>query len=116
MLNATNPQGSALVCPNFIETLNAIRPMMAFRIIGGGMYLLGMYLLGMGMMTWNLWKTARQGHAANETREVTVIERAQLDTMPVRERFFNDAFLAVAGLLLLIMGWLFLGAGATPPR
>ncbi|HEY1049880.1 MAG TPA: cytochrome-c oxidase, cbb3-type subunit I, partial [Prosthecobacter sp.] len=54
MLNATNAEGTALVYPNFIETLNAIRPMMGFRIIGGSMY-----LLGMGLMTWNLWKTAR---------------------------------------------------------
>jgi cytochrome c oxidase cbb3-type subunit I/II len=106
MLNATNADGTALVYPNFIETLTAIRPMMAFRIIGGSLY-----LVGMGLMLCNLLLTAIQGRAVNETREVAVLQRTGLDTMPVRETFFNDAFLAVAGVLLLIMGWLFLGAG-----
>ncbi|MGV3661442.1 MAG: cytochrome-c oxidase, cbb3-type subunit I [Prosthecobacter sp.] len=107
MLNATNAEGTALVYPNFIETLNAIRPMMAFRIIGGSMY-----LAGMGLMTWNLWKTARSGRAVNEQREITVITATARDAMPLKEGFFNDPVVHVFAFLVLLLGWLFLPADA----
>jgi len=107
MLNATNAEGTALVYPNFIETLNAIRPMMGFRIIGGSMY-----LVGMGLMAWNLWQTAKSGKAVNEKREITVIQSTARDGMPLREGFFGDPVVHVFMFLLLILGWLFLPADA----
>ncbi|MEN3943676.1 cytochrome-c oxidase, cbb3-type subunit I [Prosthecobacter sp. SYSU 5D2] len=107
MLNSTNAAGTALTYPNFIETLTAIRPMMAFRIIGGVMYLVGMIL-----MLWNLWMTARSGSPVNETREVAVIERASVDNMRPREAFLADPVTYFLGGLFLLMGWIFLPKGA----
>ena len=107
MLNSTNAAGTALTYPNFIETLTAIRPMMAFRIIGGAMYLVGMIL-----MLWNLWMTARSGCPVNETREIAVIERASVDNMRPREAFLADPVTYFFGGLFLLMGWIFLPKGA----
>ncbi|MGO8994700.1 MAG: cytochrome-c oxidase, cbb3-type subunit I [Polyangiaceae bacterium] len=66
MWRATTPDGS-LQYPNFVETLNAIRPMYWMRLIGGTSYLLGMIL-----MLWNLGKTALAGKPVNGTAEVAV--------------------------------------------
>jgi cytochrome c oxidase cbb3-type subunit I/II len=107
MLNSTNEAGTALTYPNFIETLTAIRPMMAFRVVGGTLY-----LAGMGLMLWNLWMTARSGKAYNETREVTVIERHTLDKMGLRSTFLSDPVTYFFGALFLLMGWIFLPKGA----
>ncbi|MBB5036195.1 cytochrome-c oxidase, cbb3-type subunit I [Prosthecobacter dejongeii] len=107
MLNSTNAAGTALTYPNFIETLTAIRPMMAFRTIGGGMY-----LVGMGLMLWNLWMTARSGQPVNESREVAVIERASVDNMGAKETFLSDPVTYFFGGLFLLMGWIFLPRGA----
>lgn len=107
MLNATTPDGHALVYPNFIETLTAIRPMMAFRIIGGSLYLVGMIIMAV-----NIWLTIRKGSPVNEKREVAVIERNQRDTMGLKETFFNDPIACTFAGLVLILGWLFLPPGA----
>jgi len=107
MLNSTNAAGTALTYPNFIETLTAIRPMMAFRIIGGAMY-----LVGMGLMLWNLWATARSGKPVNETREVAVIERGTVDNMGAKATFLADPVTYFFGGLFLLMGWIFLPRGA----
>jgi cytochrome c oxidase cbb3-type subunit I/II len=66
MWRATDAQG-ALLYPNFVETLNAIRPMYWMRLIGGTAYLAGMIL-----MAYNLFRTARQGHAVDGRVEVPV--------------------------------------------
>jgi len=107
MLNATTPDGHALVYPNFIETLTAIRPMMAFRIIGGSLYLLGMIIMAV-----NIWLTARKGSPVNEHREVAVIETSQRDNMGLKETFLNDPIACTFAGLVLILGWLFLPPGA----
>lgn len=65
MLNGTVDQGTLLAYPNFLDTLQAIRPMMLFRVIGGGLYLIGFF-----MMAYNLWKTAKGGQPVNGTVEV----------------------------------------------
>ncbi len=39
MLNGTTDNGTVLAYPNFLDTVNAIRPMMLMRVIGGGLYL-----------------------------------------------------------------------------
>jgi cytochrome c oxidase cbb3-type subunit I/II len=66
MLNATTDNGTLLKYPDFVETLQAIQPVMLFRAIGGGLYLLGFCL-----MAFNIWKTARSGEPVNGTIEVT---------------------------------------------
>ena len=45
MLNATTEHGTVLAYPNFLDTLNTIRPLMLMRVIGGAMYLVGWFLL-----------------------------------------------------------------------
>ncbi|MDZ4404629.1 cytochrome-c oxidase, cbb3-type subunit I [Prosthecobacter sp.] len=107
MLNATTPDGLALVYPNFIDTLTSIRFLMGFRIIGGSLYLAGMILMGV-----NIWLTIRKGSPVNETREVAVIERTQRDTMSLKETFLNDPIACMFAGLLLVLAWLFLPPGA----
>jgi len=69
MLNATTENGTLLQYPNFLDTLQAIRPAMLFRAIGGGFY-----LTGFALMAYNIWKTARSGQAVNGTVEVPQAE------------------------------------------
>jgi cytochrome c oxidase cbb3-type subunit I/II len=65
MLNATTEGGTVLAYPNFLDTLNAIRPMMLMRIVGGGLYLVGWFILA-----YNLWRTIRGAQTVNGTIEV----------------------------------------------
>jgi cytochrome c oxidase cbb3-type subunit I/II len=67
MLNATTEGGSVLAYPNFVDTLNAIRPMMLFRIFGGGLYLVGWLLLA-----YNVWKTLSGAKAVDGSAQVLV--------------------------------------------
>ncbi len=107
MLNATTPDGTALQYPNFLDTLQAIRPMMGFRIIGGSMYFVGFLV-----MVWNLTMTIRSGKPVNETREITIDTAEEHDTMTWKETFQNDPVLYSLAGLLLLCGWWFLPAGA----
>ena len=107
MLNATNAEGTALVYPNFIETLTSIRAMMGFRIIGGALYLAGFILMGV-----NLWLTIRKGKPVNETREVAVIQPKAKDTMGMRDTFINDPVAYMFAGMVLVLAWLFLPPGA----
>ncbi len=66
MLNATTDGGTLLKYPNFLETLQAIRPLMLFRLIGGSFYLIGFFLLA-----YNVWMTIRSGKPVNGTIEVS---------------------------------------------
>ncbi len=72
MWRATDAQG-ALVYPNFVETVNAIRPMYWMRLVGGLMYLTGMI-----MMAYNLGRTALAGKAVDG--EATVVVPRALPT------------------------------------
>jgi cytochrome c oxidase cbb3-type subunit I/II len=65
MLNATAEGGTILQYPNFLDTLQSIKPVMLFRAIGGGLY-----LTGFGLLAFNIWKTARSGNAVNGTVEI----------------------------------------------
>jgi cytochrome c oxidase cbb3-type subunit I/II len=68
MLNATIEGGTVLQY-TFLETFQSIRPVMLFRAIGGGLY-----LLGFTMLAYNIWRTARSGTPVNGTIEVEVDE------------------------------------------
>ncbi|MFI5357733.1 MAG: cytochrome-c oxidase, cbb3-type subunit II, partial [Opitutales bacterium] len=67
MLNATTEHGTVLAYPNFLDTINAIRPMMLMRTIGGGLYLTGWIVL-----IYNFWRTVRGAQPVNGTIEVYV--------------------------------------------
>jgi cytochrome c oxidase cbb3-type subunit I/II len=71
MLSATTDGGTVLAYPNFLDTLNSIRPLMLMRVIGGGLYLTGFVI-----MAWNMWKTIRGAAAVNGTVEVFDDEEA----------------------------------------
>lgn len=103
MLNATTDGGTVLAYTNFIETLNAIRPMMLMRVIGGGMYLLG-YLI----MCYNLFRTIRSGKPVNESREVFVEHSTEQDAMKWKDVFFNDPVTYAFFSLVFLFAWFFL--------
>jgi cytochrome c oxidase cbb3-type subunit I/II len=88
MWRATTPDG-ALQYPNFVETLNAIRPMYWMRLVGGTAYLLGMIL-----MARNLAKTALQGKAVDGAADVA-IEHDAGPLVPWREILFGKPVLLV---------------------
>jgi len=66
MWRATNADG-ALMYPDFVETLLAIRPLYIVRMVGGLMYLVGFVL-----MVWNLGKTILAGKAVDGEATVMV--------------------------------------------
>jgi cytochrome c oxidase cbb3-type subunit I/II len=72
MLNGTVEQGTVLAYPNFLETLNAIRPLMLTRAVGGGLFVAGWLLL-----MFNIWKTIAGAQPVNGTIEVAAAERAE---------------------------------------
>jgi cytochrome c oxidase cbb3-type subunit I/II len=65
MLGATTEGGTVLAYPNFLDTLNTIRPLMLMRVIGGALYLAGFLLLA-----YNLWRTLRGARPMDGTVEV----------------------------------------------
>ncbi len=65
MLNATTDNGTVLAYPNFLDTLNTIRPLMLMRVIGGALYLTGFLILA-----YNMWQTLRGAQPVNGTIEV----------------------------------------------
>jgi cytochrome c oxidase cbb3-type subunit I/II len=73
MLGATTDNGTVLAYPNFLETLNTIRPLMLMRVVGGAMYLAGFVLLA-----YNLWQTLRGAQPINGTIEVFADEAAHV--------------------------------------
>ncbi len=76
MLNSTTEGGTLLSYPNFLDTLNTIRPLMLLRVVGGGLYLVGWLL-----MAYNIYKSVKGASAVNGTIEV-VVE----DDVPEEER------------------------------
>jgi cytochrome c oxidase cbb3-type subunit I/II len=94
MWRATDAQG-ALEYPNFIETLNAIRPMYWMRLIGGSMYLVGMI-----MMAYNLARTALAGHAVDGEATV-VVERAAPYEVPWEDVIFGKPVILVTVVAVL---------------
>ena len=96
MLSATSEGGTVLTYPNFVDTLNTIRPMMLMRVVGGGLYLTGFVLLG-----YNVWKTIHGAQVVNGTIEVFDDEEtaAPAERVGVFGTFLNPPvlFSAMAG-------------------
>ncbi len=85
MLSATTEHGTVLAYPNFLDTLNTIRPMMLMRMIGGALYLTGWLL-----MAYNFWRTVRGAKAVNGTIEVFADEpAAKEETVTLVGTFLN---------------------------
>jgi cytochrome c oxidase cbb3-type subunit I/II len=95
MWKATDGSG-ALAYPNFVETLEAIRPMYWMRLVGGLMYLGGMCL-----MAYNLVRTARAGKPVDGTAEV-VVEKKKPFEVPAAEILFGKPVLLVVILGVLL--------------
>jgi cytochrome c oxidase cbb3-type subunit I/II len=67
MLNATTEGGTVLAYPNFMDTLNSIRPLMLLRVVGGALYLTGWLL-----MAYNLYRTIKGSEQVNASIQVFV--------------------------------------------
>jgi cytochrome c oxidase cbb3-type subunit I/II len=91
MWRGTDAQG-ALLYPNFVETLNAIKPMYWMRLIGGSLYLVGMIL-----MAYNLARTALAGKAVDG--EATVV----VDRTPAPETPWADILVGKPVILVTLV-------------
>jgi cytochrome c oxidase cbb3-type subunit I/II len=102
MLNATAENGTILKYPNFLETLNAIRPLMLLRVVGGAIYLTGFL-----MMIYNIWCSIRHAAAVNGTMEVFVEEPAAAKRLGVGGTFVSAPFIYTSLALLGACVWMF---------
>ena len=103
MLNGTTEGGATLMHPDFVKTVESIKILMIFRLVGGFLYLAGFI-----MLAYNITRTIIAGKAHDETIEVYVEEKPVKDTMPFLETFKNDP--VAYSLLAIFFGtlWLFL--------
>ena len=103
MLNNADEQG-ILAYPNFLETLQSIRPLMLTRVVGGTLYLAGFIL-----MAANIWLTIKSGKAVNGVCEVPA-EQGEGARLGLIGAVVHPAFLYSAGLIVFFCVWLF-GSG-----
>jgi cytochrome c oxidase cbb3-type subunit I/II len=104
MLNATTEHGTLLAYPNFLDTLNAIRPMMLFRVVGGTLYLAGWLLLA-----YNVWRTLSGAKAVNGTIEVFTVERTAEERLGFGGMLLNPPVLFSVFGTLFACAWMFGG-------
>ncbi len=129
MLNATSEGGTVLTYPNFLETLNTIRPMMLFRLFGGGLYLIGWFLL-----VYNVYRSIRGARAVDGSIDVFIADEAPeferigltravfsppvvfsaLGTVSACAWMFGGDFLKIVGIfgtaLCVLLAWAHFGA------
>ncbi|WP_043582662.1 cytochrome-c oxidase, cbb3-type subunit I [Geminisphaera colitermitum] len=108
MLNATTDNGTILAHSNFVETLLAIRWMMLFRLIGGGLYLIGWFLL-----IYNIGRTIWRAAPVNGSIRVFVEDKttaaAAGGRIGISGTFLNPPFIfSVLGALFACV-WMFGG-------
>ncbi len=105
MLNSVRDEGTALTYP-FIESLEAIRPAMGLRAIGGGLYLLGWFL-----MVYNLWRSIAGREAVNGTMDVYAREREETNhlegSIRTGQTFFTAPVLYICIAILALSLWMF---------
>jgi cytochrome c oxidase cbb3-type subunit I/II len=109
MLNGTVEDGTVLAYPNFVETLNSIRPLMLTRAVGGTLYVLGWV-----MLMYNIFRTISGAEVINGTITVEVEEMEETKelegTISIKGTFFNfPMFYSV--LVVLGMSLWFFGEG-----
>ena len=102
MLNATIEGGTILKYPNFIETINAIRPLMLLRVVGGILYLAGWVV-----MAYNVWRSIRGATAVNGTIEVFVEPRTAADELGPRRAYLSAPVVFTAISLFAACVWMF---------
>ena len=107
MLNETDPTGTRLV-NEFVQTVDKIQLLMLTRAIGGTLYLAGFVLLVV-----NIWKTAKSGQAANETREVFDNPERKRESMTWKAAFRNDPVTYTVWTIVFCLHWFFLPPGAS---
>ena len=103
MLNATAENGTVLAYPNFIETLNSIRPLMLTRAVGGTLYVIGWV-----MLMYNIFRTIAGAEPVNGTITVEAAEieetRELEGSISARGTLFNFpmfySFFVVLGMSL----------------
>jgi len=100
MLNNVDGEG-ILAYPNFLETLQSIRPLMATRIVGGGLYLIGFIMMG-----YNIWKTIQSGEAVNGAFEAPEEDEKGKD-LGLGGTLGRPAFLYSAAIVAFSCLWLF---------
>ncbi len=103
MLNSTSEGGTVLTYPNFLDTLAAIRPLMALRIVGGGLYLVGFLLLA-----YNVVRTIRGAEVVDGSAEV-LVEDTPTPRVGVVGTFINPPFVFSALGTLFACAWMFGG-------
>lgn len=107
MLNGTVEEGTVLAYPNFVETLNSIRPLMLTRAVGGTLYVLGWV-----MLIYNIFRTISGAEVINGTITVEVEEMEETKelegTISIKGTFFNFpmfySILVVLGMSLWFFG------------
>src|SRR5262245_51793453 len=77
LMSRAETSDGGLQYPDWIEIVNEILPMYAFRAIGGSMFLVGWVL-----MVWNLLATALSGKAVNGEASVAVLVPPAVEPMP----------------------------------
>jgi cytochrome c oxidase cbb3-type subunit I/II len=102
MLNATSEGGTILTYPNFLDTLNAVRPLMLLRVVGGALYLAGFVLLGI-----NVWKSIRGARAVNGAVVVQAEPRTAGENLGPAATVLNAPVLFSVLATLLACVWLF---------
>ncbi|PTY07318.1 cytochrome C oxidase Cbb3 [Opitutaceae bacterium EW11] len=105
MLNATTENGTVLAYPNFLDTLNTIRPMMLMRVVGGGLYLTGWILLA-----YNFIRTVSGAQAVDGTVEVFVEDHPEQKPLGLFGTFLNPPVVFTGLGLVFACSWLFGGA------
>ena len=104
MLNATTDNGTLLAYPNFLDTLNAIRPMMLFRVLGGGLYLIGWLLLA-----YNAYRTLSGAKAVNGTIEVFVADKPAEERLGLLAMVLNPPVIFSVFGTVFACAWMFGG-------
>ena len=106
-LNATVNEGLLLKYPNFVDTLNAIRPLMLFRAIGGVFYLGGFLLLA-----YNVFRTVWKAALLEDTAEVVVweghVKEGKSDRLSWVDTFFREPFAYIFWIVFFSCLWFFL--------
>ncbi len=105
MLNATTENGTVLAYPNFIDTLTTIRPMMLFRVVGGGLYLSGWIL-----MVYNLYMTIRGSKTVDGKMEVFVEDEAHEPRLGFAGTVFSPPVMFSVLGTVFAFAWIFGGA------
>ena len=102
MLNATDEGGTILKYPNFLETVNAIRPLMALRIVGGGLYLVGFVIMG-----FNIFKSIAGAQTVDGTIEIYTEPYTAEENMSLSGWVLNaPVIFSVLGILATLV-WMF---------